>query len=153
MSDAAISMFITSLTDAFSFGVGTITSIPAVQLFCIYTATAVILTFVYQVSGAFSPPRNTPISPLDHVLRRLSLASHLLGGVRVALRLSTAGHCAREDRDVHVVSKAVLARLAAAQKRRKYGSEYSRHRRGAFLPKLASFCLCFFLAASMRAHI
>jgi hypothetical protein len=50
MSDAAISMFITSLTDAFSFGVGAITTIPAVQIFCIYTAVALILTFIFQVS-------------------------------------------------------------------------------------------------------
>lgn len=50
MADAAISMFITSLTDAFSFGIGTITSIPAVQIFCVYTALAVIITFIYQVS-------------------------------------------------------------------------------------------------------
>ncbi|KAI6233026.1 SSD domain-containing protein [Aphelenchoides fujianensis] len=50
MSDAAISMFITSLTDAFSFGVGTITTIPAVQIFCIYTALAIILTFIFQIT-------------------------------------------------------------------------------------------------------
>lgn len=63
MSDAAISMFITSLTDAFSFGVGTITRlefyalflhysffrIPAVQIFCFYTCAAIIFTFIYQV--------------------------------------------------------------------------------------------------------
>ncbi|KAI6217302.1 SSD domain-containing protein [Aphelenchoides besseyi] len=50
MSDAAISMFITSLTDAFSFGVGTITTIPAVQIFCIYTALAIVLTFIFQIT-------------------------------------------------------------------------------------------------------
>uniref|UniRef100_A0AC34QKR6 SSD domain-containing protein n=1 Tax=Panagrolaimus sp. JU765 TaxID=591449 RepID=A0AC34QKR6_9BILA len=50
MSDAAISMFITSLTDAFSFGVGTITSIPAVQIFCVYTCGAMIVTFLYQIT-------------------------------------------------------------------------------------------------------
>lgn len=49
MSDAAISMLITALTDALSFGVGTITSIPAVQIFCIYTGTAIAITFIYQV--------------------------------------------------------------------------------------------------------
>lgn len=49
MSDAAISMFITSLTDAFSFGVGCITTIPAVQIFCMYTCAAIIFTFIYQV--------------------------------------------------------------------------------------------------------
>jgi len=50
MSDAAISMFITSLTDSLSFAVGTITTIPAVQVFCIYTAVAMILTFVFQIT-------------------------------------------------------------------------------------------------------
>uniref|UniRef100_A0A915PT93 SSD domain-containing protein n=1 Tax=Setaria digitata TaxID=48799 RepID=A0A915PT93_9BILA len=50
MSDAAISILITSLTDAFSFGVGAITCIPAVQIFCIYTGVAITVTFIYQVS-------------------------------------------------------------------------------------------------------
>uniref|UniRef100_A0AAF5PZN4 SSD domain-containing protein n=1 Tax=Wuchereria bancrofti TaxID=6293 RepID=A0AAF5PZN4_WUCBA len=50
MSDAAISILITSLTDAFSFGVGAITSIPAVQIFCIYTGVAITVTFIYQIS-------------------------------------------------------------------------------------------------------
>ncbi|KAK0429465.1 hypothetical protein QR680_011394 [Steinernema hermaphroditum] len=50
MSDAAVSMLITSLTDAFSFGVGTITTIPAVQIFCIYTCLALSLTYVYQIT-------------------------------------------------------------------------------------------------------
>uniref|UniRef100_A0A0R3RUM8 SSD domain-containing protein n=1 Tax=Elaeophora elaphi TaxID=1147741 RepID=A0A0R3RUM8_9BILA len=43
MSDAAISILITSLTDAFSFGV-------AVQIFCIYTGVAIAITFIYQIS-------------------------------------------------------------------------------------------------------
>uniref|UniRef100_A0A914N234 SSD domain-containing protein n=1 Tax=Meloidogyne incognita TaxID=6306 RepID=A0A914N234_MELIC len=50
MSDAAISMFITALTDALSFGVGAITSIPAVQIFCIYTGVAIAVTFIYQIT-------------------------------------------------------------------------------------------------------
>ncbi|VDK63891.1 unnamed protein product [Onchocerca ochengi] len=50
MSDAAISILITSLTDAFSFGVGAITSIPAVQIFCLYTGVAIAATFIYQIS-------------------------------------------------------------------------------------------------------
>ncbi|KAI1723441.1 patched family domain-containing protein [Ditylenchus destructor] len=50
MSDAAISMMITALTDAFSFGVGAITTIPAVQIFCIYTCAAITATFVYQIT-------------------------------------------------------------------------------------------------------
>uniref|UniRef100_A0A183C8A6 SSD domain-containing protein n=1 Tax=Globodera pallida TaxID=36090 RepID=A0A183C8A6_GLOPA len=50
MADAAISMLITALTDALSFGVGAITSIPAVQIFCIYTCAAITITFVYQIT-------------------------------------------------------------------------------------------------------
>ncbi|CAJ0572370.1 unnamed protein product, partial [Mesorhabditis spiculigera] len=50
MSDAAVSITITALTDAFSFGVGTITTIPAVQIFCIYTCLALVLTFLYQLT-------------------------------------------------------------------------------------------------------
>ncbi|CAJ0927310.1 unnamed protein product, partial [Mesorhabditis belari] len=50
LSDAAVSILITALTDAFSFGVGTITSIPAVQIFCIYTCLAISATFVYQIT-------------------------------------------------------------------------------------------------------
>ncbi|VDM59007.1 unnamed protein product [Angiostrongylus costaricensis] len=52
MSDAAVSILITALTDAFSFGVGTITTIPAVQIFCIYTCCALVLTFLYQVASS-----------------------------------------------------------------------------------------------------
>lgn len=36
--------------DALSFGVGTITTIPAVQIFCIYTMCALLLTFAYQLT-------------------------------------------------------------------------------------------------------
>lgn len=50
MSDAAVSILITALTDALSFGVGTITTIPAVQIFCIYTMCALLLTFAYQLT-------------------------------------------------------------------------------------------------------
>ncbi|CAP33324.2 Protein CBG14920 [Caenorhabditis briggsae] len=50
MADAAVSILITALTDALSFGVGTITTIPAVQIFCIYTMCALLLTFAYQLT-------------------------------------------------------------------------------------------------------
>lgn len=50
MSDAAISMCITSSTDTLSFGVGAITTIPAVQIFCFYTCAALAFTFLYQVN-------------------------------------------------------------------------------------------------------
>lgn len=50
MSDAAVSILITALTDALSFGVGTITTIPAVKIFCMYTMCALSMTFLYQVT-------------------------------------------------------------------------------------------------------
>ncbi|CAI2320191.1 unnamed protein product [Caenorhabditis sp. 36 PRJEB53466] len=50
MADAAVSILITAMTDALSFGVGTITTIPAVQIFCIYTMVALLLTFAYQLT-------------------------------------------------------------------------------------------------------
>ncbi|CAJ0578328.1 unnamed protein product, partial [Mesorhabditis spiculigera] len=50
LSDAAVSILITALTDAFSFGVGAITTIPAVQIFCIYTCLAITATFFYQLT-------------------------------------------------------------------------------------------------------
>ena len=49
MAEAAVSILITALTDVFSFGVGTITSIPAVQIFCIHTGMALAITFLAQV--------------------------------------------------------------------------------------------------------
>ncbi|CAB3410557.1 unnamed protein product [Caenorhabditis bovis] len=50
MADAAVSILITALTDALSFGVGTITTIPAVQIFCLYTMCALLFTFLYQLT-------------------------------------------------------------------------------------------------------
>ncbi|KJH51825.1 patched family protein [Dictyocaulus viviparus] len=50
MSDAAVSILITASTDAFSFGVGAITSLPAVYIFCVYTGVAISFTFIYQVT-------------------------------------------------------------------------------------------------------
>jgi predicted RND superfamily exporter protein len=49
MRNTTTSMLITALTDALLFGVGTITTIPAVQIFCIYTGAAITVTFIYQV--------------------------------------------------------------------------------------------------------
>lgn len=50
LSDAAISITITGLTDALSFFTGCITTIPAVYIFCAYTGVAVVLTFLYQIT-------------------------------------------------------------------------------------------------------
>lgn len=50
MSDAAVSILITATTDAFSFGVGAITLLPAVHIFCVYTGIAISFAFIYQVT-------------------------------------------------------------------------------------------------------
>ncbi|VDL64888.1 unnamed protein product [Nippostrongylus brasiliensis] len=50
MSDAAVSILITATTDAFSFGVGAITSLPAVHIFCVYTGVAIWFAFIYQIT-------------------------------------------------------------------------------------------------------
>ncbi|VDM60769.1 unnamed protein product [Angiostrongylus costaricensis] len=50
LSDAAVSILITATTDALSFGVGAITSLPAVHIFCVYTGVAISFAFIYQLS-------------------------------------------------------------------------------------------------------
>ncbi|ETN70808.1 hypothetical protein NECAME_04821 [Necator americanus] len=50
MADAAVSILITATTDAFSFGVGAITSLPAVHIFCVYTGVAIWFAFIYQIT-------------------------------------------------------------------------------------------------------
>ncbi|PIO67990.1 patched family protein [Teladorsagia circumcincta] len=50
MSDAAVAILITATTDALSFGVGAITTLPAVHIFCVYTGVAISFAFVYQIT-------------------------------------------------------------------------------------------------------
>lgn len=50
LSDAAVSMLITSFTDSLSFGVGALTTIPSVNIFCIYTCVAISMTFIYEIT-------------------------------------------------------------------------------------------------------
>ncbi|XP_033108331.1 patched domain-containing protein 3-like [Anneissia japonica] len=50
LSEAALSITITSLTDALAFGIGTITYFPSVQIFCIFTGVAVLFDYFYQVT-------------------------------------------------------------------------------------------------------
>ncbi|CAI5438962.1 unnamed protein product [Caenorhabditis angaria] len=50
MADAAVSILITSCTDVLSFGVGANTTIPAVQIFCVYTGVAIFFAFLYQIT-------------------------------------------------------------------------------------------------------
>ncbi|XP_003377905.1 putative patched domain-containing protein 3 [Trichinella spiralis] len=50
MAEAAVSITITVLTDVISFAVGYLTDFPAVQLFCLYTCVAIMISFLYQLT-------------------------------------------------------------------------------------------------------
>uniref|UniRef100_A0A0K0F9Z7 SSD domain-containing protein n=1 Tax=Strongyloides venezuelensis TaxID=75913 RepID=A0A0K0F9Z7_STRVS len=50
LAETGVSMFITSSTNALSFFIGAITTMPAVFIFCIYTAIALIFTFIYGIT-------------------------------------------------------------------------------------------------------
>uniref|UniRef100_A0A0N4ZB09 SSD domain-containing protein n=1 Tax=Parastrongyloides trichosuri TaxID=131310 RepID=A0A0N4ZB09_PARTI len=50
MGEAAIAIFITSITDVLSFAVGTYTDILAVKGFCAMTTACMFFTFIYQVT-------------------------------------------------------------------------------------------------------
>lgn len=50
MSEAAVSITITSLTDMVSFWIGTISPFPSVQIFCMYSGFAVSFTFLYHIT-------------------------------------------------------------------------------------------------------
>ncbi|UYV69115.1 daf-6 [Cordylochernes scorpioides] len=48
--EAGVSITITSLTNFISFWIGIITPFPSVRIFCIYTAMAVLFTYIYQIT-------------------------------------------------------------------------------------------------------
>ncbi|XP_071952708.1 patched domain-containing protein 3-like [Antedon mediterranea] len=50
MSEAALSITITTVTDALAFGVGVLAVFPSVQIFCAYTGLAVLFDYFYQVT-------------------------------------------------------------------------------------------------------
>ncbi|KAH7669895.1 Protein PTR-2, partial [Aphelenchoides avenae] len=101
VSDAAISMFITALTDAFSFGIGTITTIPAVQIFCVYTCVALAVNFLYQISffcGLLSLAVQWEAEGLHSVWLRPTVHKKFLDGAGVWTKLFWMG--SRADSDV-----------------------------------------------------
>ena len=49
LADAGPSITITSLTNLLSFGIGIFTPTPAIRVFCIFTTTAVVFDYLYQV--------------------------------------------------------------------------------------------------------
>lgn len=50
LSEAAVSITITSLTDMVSFWIGIISPFPSVQIFCTYSGFAVCFTFVWHIT-------------------------------------------------------------------------------------------------------
>ncbi|XP_015605307.1 patched domain-containing protein 3 [Cephus cinctus] len=50
LSEAAVSITITSLTDMISFFIGIMSPFPSVQIFCIYSGFAVVFTFLFHLS-------------------------------------------------------------------------------------------------------
>ena len=49
-SEAAVSVTVTSLTNILSFFAGVITPFPCVRIFCIYTGTAVVFIYMWQIT-------------------------------------------------------------------------------------------------------
>ncbi|XP_023240766.1 patched domain-containing protein 3-like isoform X2 [Centruroides sculpturatus] len=49
-AEAGVSITLTSLTNLFSYCIGMMASIPVVRMFCYYSATCVVFTFLYQVT-------------------------------------------------------------------------------------------------------
>lgn len=50
MSEAAVSITITSLTDMISFWIGIISPFPSVKIFCTYSGFAVCFTFLWHIT-------------------------------------------------------------------------------------------------------
>lgn len=50
MSEAAVSITITSLTDMISFWMGIFSPFPSVQIFCTYSALAVSFTYLWHIT-------------------------------------------------------------------------------------------------------
>ncbi|TKR89719.1 hypothetical protein L596_013778 [Steinernema carpocapsae] len=50
MAEAAVAITITSLTDMLTFGIGCLTTLPGVRLFCMYTFWGIFFTYAYQLT-------------------------------------------------------------------------------------------------------
>ncbi|CAD5218991.1 unnamed protein product [Bursaphelenchus okinawaensis] len=50
LAEAAVAISITSITDMLTFGIGCMTSLPGVRLFCLYTFWGVTFTYIYQIT-------------------------------------------------------------------------------------------------------
>ncbi|XP_070560881.1 patched domain-containing protein 3-like isoform X2 [Ptychodera flava] len=49
-SEAALSITITSITDALAFGIGAISNFPSVRIFCCYCGVAIVFDYIYQLT-------------------------------------------------------------------------------------------------------
>ncbi|VDK67264.1 unnamed protein product [Onchocerca ochengi] len=50
LADAAIAISITTITDMLTFGIGCLTTLPSVQMFCFYTFMGITFTYIYQLT-------------------------------------------------------------------------------------------------------
>lgn len=50
LADAAVAISITSITDMVTFGIGCLTTLPSVQMFCFYTFVGITFTYIYQLT-------------------------------------------------------------------------------------------------------
>lgn len=50
LEDAGVSITITSLTDLLAFGIGSLSPLPAIKTYCLFTAIAVLFDFFYQIT-------------------------------------------------------------------------------------------------------
>uniref|UniRef100_A0A7E4VPD3 SSD domain-containing protein n=1 Tax=Panagrellus redivivus TaxID=6233 RepID=A0A7E4VPD3_PANRE len=50
LSEAAVAISITSITDMLTFGIGCFTTLPGVRLFCLYTFWGITFTYLYQIT-------------------------------------------------------------------------------------------------------
>lgn len=49
LASSGASVTVTSITDVLCFGVGIVSNMPVVQLFCLYTSLALTIDYIYQV--------------------------------------------------------------------------------------------------------
>uniref|UniRef100_A0A915PIT1 SSD domain-containing protein n=1 Tax=Setaria digitata TaxID=48799 RepID=A0A915PIT1_9BILA len=50
LADAAVAISITTITDMLTFGIGCLTTLPSVQMFCLYTFMGITFTYIYQLT-------------------------------------------------------------------------------------------------------
>ncbi|VDM12339.1 unnamed protein product [Wuchereria bancrofti] len=50
LAEAAVAISITTITDMLTFGIGCLTTLPSVQMFCFYTFMGIAFTYLYQLT-------------------------------------------------------------------------------------------------------